>query len=100
MKQTRRRFVVAFVSGALIMPLTGLMLSRQARAVDLPKLSPDDPAAKSLIYSHESSDADRRCSGCQFYSGTADAEWGPCVIFPEKAVSARGVCNSWFKKVG
>jgi hypothetical protein len=30
MKQTRRRFVAAFVSGALIMPLSGLMLPRQA----------------------------------------------------------------------
>jgi len=100
MKQTRRRFVAAFVSGALIMPLSGLMLPRQARAADVPKLSPDDPAAKSLLYTHESPDGDRRCSGCQFYSGAANADWGPCVIFPEKVVSARGVCNSWFKKAG
>ncbi|MCP4471887.1 MAG: hypothetical protein GY815_14600 [Gammaproteobacteria bacterium] len=69
-------------------------------AADLPKLSPDDPAAKSLMYVHESADADRRCSGCQFYSGAADADWGPCVIFPEKVVSARGACNSWYKKAG
>jgi len=88
MKQTRRRFVVAFISGALIVPLSGLMLPRPARAADMPKLSPDDPAAKSLMYAHESPDGDKLCSGC------------PCVIFPEKVVSARGVCNSWFKKAG
>ncbi len=99
MKQTRRRFVVAFVSGALIVPLSGLLLPRQARAADMPKLSPDDPAAKTLMYTHESPDGNKHCSGCQFYSGAADADWGPCAIFPEKVVSARGLCNSWYKRV-
>jgi len=33
-----------------------------------------------------------------FATGVADAEWGACMIFPKKLVSAGGVCNSWFKR--
>ena len=66
----------------------------------MPKLSPDDPTAKSLMYTHQSADANKLCSGCQFYTGATDAEWGACVIFQKKLVSAGGVCNSWFKRAG
>jgi hypothetical protein len=100
MNKRRRRFVNAFVTGVVVIPLSGLISLRQAQAADMPKLSPDDPTAKSLMYTHQSTDANKLCSGCQFYTGAADAEWGACVIFPEKLVSAGGVCNSWFKRAG
>ena len=100
MNEMRRRFLSRFSGALVIAPLASLLLAGSSRAADMPRLNPDDPTAKSLMYIHESSDAERRCSGCQFYSGAADAQWGPCVIFPEKWVSARGVCNSWFKKAG
>jgi hypothetical protein len=100
MNKIRRRFVGAFATGAVAIPLSGLLALRQAQAAGTPKLSPDDPAAKSLMYSHKSADANKLCSGCQFYTGAADAEWGACMIFPKKLVSAVGVCNSWFKRAG
>jgi hypothetical protein len=100
MNKIRRRFVGALATSAVAIPLSGLLALRQAQAADMPKLSPDDPAAKSLMYSLKSADANKRCSGCQFYTGDADAEWGACMIFPQKLVSAGGVCNSWFKRAG
>jgi hypothetical protein len=100
MNKRRRRFVNALASGAMVIPLSSLIASRRVQAADMAKLSPDDPAAKSLMYTHQSADANKLCSGCQFYTGTADAGWGACVIFPEKLVSAGGVCNSWFKRAG
>ena len=100
MNKNRRKLVSAFATGALVFPLSGLIALREAQAADTPKLSPDDPAAKSLMYTHQSADANKLCSGCQFYTPATDAEWGACVIFPEKLVSGRGVCNSWFKRAG
>jgi len=100
MNKSRRRFVYTIATGVLAVPLSGLMGLRPVQAAAMSKLSPDDPSAKSLMYTHQSQDAEKRCSGCQFYTGAADAEWGSCVIFPDKLVSASGVCNSWFEKAG
>jgi len=100
MNRTRRRFVNAFATCAMAIPLSALVVLHLAKAADMPPLDPEDPAAKSLMYSHQSTDANKLCSGCQFYTGAADAEWGACVIFQQKLVSASGVCNSWFKRAG
>jgi len=66
-------------------------------AANLPELSPDDAAAKSLNYTHDTA---RRCAGCQFYTGAGGEDWGRCVIFPDKLVNANGVCNSWYARAG
>ncbi|MCP4331724.1 MAG: high-potential iron sulfur protein 2 [Gammaproteobacteria bacterium] len=100
MMKTRRTLLHAFGAVAITLPTSGLILSRIAFAADMPKLSIDDPTAKSLDYTHESADASKRCAGCQFYTGASDSAWGACVIFPEKLVSAEGLCNSWFMRAG
>ncbi len=95
MNKARRKLVCALGTGAFAALLGNPVLSAAALAVETPKLSPDDPAAKSLEYTHLSPDNAKNCAGCQFYTG-ADAEWGPCTIFPDKLVSARGLCKSWY----
>ena len=100
MDNTRRRFVIAFSGGVLAIPLGALMPLQHAGAAETPKLSPDDPSAKALAYTHQSSVADKICEGCQLYTGETAAQWGACAIFPQKLVSANGVCNSWFKRTG
>ncbi len=100
MNKTRRSFVSTLGAGFFVVPLSSLILSRAVLAADTPKLSPDDPTAKSLEYTHKSPDSVKRCGKCQFYTGAADSEWGPCVIFPGKLVNAGGVCNSWYQKAG
>ena len=98
MNKTRRLFVRALGSGAMVIPLSSLIPGGFAQAASTPKLSPDDPAAKSLGYTHASTDAAKRCAGCQFYSGAASDEWGSCVIFADKLVNSQGLCNSWYAK--
>jgi len=98
MKNNRRAFLRVLGTGVIALPLSNLTIQKIALAVEGDKLDPEDPAAMSLAYSHESADAARSCAKCQFYTGAANSEWGPCVIFPGKLVSAGGVCNSWFAK--
>jgi hypothetical protein len=96
--QTRRLFVRVLGSGVMGISMGSFILTGAAEAADTPKLSPDDPAAKSLQYTHASIDTVKRCAGCQFYTGAASDEWGPCVIFPDKLVNSQGLCNSWYAK--
>ena len=74
----------------------------------MPKLSEDDPAAKSLNYVHDASTVDpasranpaenQSCANCALIQGEDGAEWRPCQIFPGKLVNANGWCSVWAPK--
>ena len=98
MNKSRRLMVCNLGKATLAIPLVGLLQTADVLAADTPHLSPDEPAAQSLGYTHESGDNARRCAGCQFYTGAMGDEWGSCVIFPGKLVNARGLCQSWYAK--
>ena len=108
-KMTRRRFVKLGLTGIAAAPAIGLYGLNTARAEDLPHVSEDDPAAVALGYKHDISQVDvekfpkaadgKICSDCQFFTGEPGAEWGPCAIFPGKAVNAKGWCNGFVAKV-
>jgi hypothetical protein len=97
--ESRRRFLkLAAGTAAAAVVVSGL--PRIARADDLPHLSEADPTAKALGYVEDASTtknpkhkAGDTCSSCQFYSGGATG-FGPCQLFPGKAVSAKGWCIS------
>jgi hypothetical protein len=96
---SRRRFLKLAAGTAAAAVLVG-GLPRIARADDLPHVSPDDPTAKALGYVEDASTtkdpkhkAGDTCANCQFYSGGATG-FGPCQLFPGKAVSAKGWCIS------
>ncbi len=79
--------------------------TRDAAANDLPRISEDDPMAKSLNYVHDAKNADAAkrtadsyCNNCVLYAGTADDEWAGCSIFPGKAVAGDGWCSVWARK--
>jgi len=98
MKNITRRQVLTVSAGAFVaVPLLGL---RRALAAEAEKLDPADPQAQALQYVHESEKEGQQCRNCQLYTGEADAEWGPCGIFPGKQVSANGWCVSWVEKTG
>ena len=80
-----------------IIPLS-MLVGRQAIADDMAQVDPEDATAKALGYVHASPDPDKLCKGCQLFTGEDGAEWGPCTIFPGKAVNAGGWCKSWVKK--
>jgi hypothetical protein len=113
--KNRRRFVQIGLIGLAALPVGGALLQRTGLAAEeLPKLDENDPTAQSLGYVHDASKADvskfpkragpdganQFCHNCQFYSGTANQEWGPCALFPGKLVNANGWCNAWAKKAG
>ena len=97
--ESRRRFLkLAAGTTAAAMVMGGL--PRLARAADLPHLTDADPTAKALGYVDDASKttnprhkAGDDCANCQFYSG-GPAGYGPCALFPGKAVSAKGWCMS------
>jgi hypothetical protein len=85
-------------SGAILLAA----LATQARAAPLPRLAEDDPEARKLGYHHSSAKVDRKrfashrrgqdCDDCVHYKGKPRDPWGPCDLFPGKAVNAKGWC--------
>lgn len=102
-KISRRRFIgmTVMTGAAALAPWVN------TQAQDLPHVSEDDPSAKALGYRHDAASVDveqfpRRagaegakqlCNNCALYQG--NSEWGPCAIFPGKAVNGKGWCNAW-----
>lgn len=97
--ESRRRFLkLAAGTAAAAAVVSGL--PRIARADDLPHVSTEDPTAKALGYVEDATKANNpkykagdTCTNCQFYTGAA-AGYGPCQLFPGKAVNAKGWCIS------
>lgn len=106
--QARRRFLKIAVVGAAVAPVAAALLPRIAGAQDAaPHLDPNDPTAKALGYTEDAATAKSNpsfkegsnCAGCNFYKGHTEMNFGPCDLFPNKVVSAKGWCASWTKKV-
>jgi len=104
-KIARRKFIqlsAAAAAGCFV------QASREVRADDLPHLSPDDPMATAMKYTHDAASVDpaarnnpaaeQNCSNCALVQGNAGDEWRPCQIFPGKAVAAAGWCSVWAPK--
>jgi hypothetical protein len=99
----RRRFLTLLTTGIAALPFIGLLGQRRVHAQELPKVEESDPTAQALSYVHDASQSDKApaeqlCSNCQFYAGAEGEEWGPCALFPGKAVSANGWCTGWSQK--
>lgn len=104
--QNRRRFITGAGTalGAVVLVSA---LPRHARADDLPHLAPSDATAQTLGYVEDATKADKAkfpnyaagdtCANCNFFQG-AVAAWGPCQLFPGKAVNAKGWCSAHAKK--
>src|SRR5215469_7391419 len=93
--ESRRRFLKLAAGGTAAAVLVG-GLPRLARADDLPHVSEIDPTAKALGYVEDAAttkDAKHKagdtCANCQFFTG-GPTGFGPCQLFPGKAVSAKG----------
>lgn len=103
----RRHFLKLALAGAVTIPAGGVLWTRFAYAGDLPHVDEADPTAVSLGYKNDSTQVDgakfpkheasQRCSQCRYFQGGGD-EWGPCLIFPGKAVHASGWCSAYAAK--
>jgi len=76
-----------------------------AQAKGLPHLAESDPQASALGYRNDAKQADARrfanyrlgqdCEECVHFKGRQREAWGPCDIFPGKAVNASGWCAAF-----
>lgn len=103
MKKGRRTFLIG-AAGAT----SFLAASRFAFAQGNAPLSESDPQALALGYKADASKVDKAkfpkyaanqmCSSCQLYQGKPNDAAGPCPLFPNKVVAAKGWCSAWAKK--
>ncbi|MGB5335728.1 MAG: high-potential iron-sulfur protein [Woeseiaceae bacterium] len=123
--EERRRFLKLVSGSAVLVPVMGITAcsggsddappaapkadaAPAAATSGMPRISEDDPQAKSLAYVHEASSIDatkqprykagQLCSNCALYQGKAGSEWAGCSIFPGKAVKASGWCSVYAPK--
>lgn len=105
--KTRRQFLKLAVIGVAMAPIAAAVLPRLGFAADLPHLDPaTDATAKALHYTPDATTAKSDpaykpgadCANCTFYQGKAGDEYGPCQLFPGKAVHSKGWCSSHNQK--
>ena len=93
-------------SALLVLGATAAAVTRTAPAAGkkLPHLSASQPTAKALMYTRDATTATARkdpkafCHNCLQFQGTGHDAWGPCKLFPGKAVAANGWCMGWTRK--
>lgn len=96
----RRRFIRLAVTGLAVTPLAGALLSQTAQAAPVP-VQESDPMASAVGYKADAAKATARkdpsesCSNCNLYSGKEGAADGPCALFQDNLVSAKGWCTAW-----
>jgi hypothetical protein len=108
--KSRREFLrtgsIAFVALATLTRTSGTA----AQGKDLPRLAENDPQAAALGYRHDARKVDAKkfpaykpgtdCDDCLQYEGRKSEAWGPCKLFPGKAVNAKGWCAAFAPKKG
>lgn len=97
---SRRRLLQAGAASVVVVFANDIRVASAA----LPQLSMDDATAKALGYVHNANTldssvrgGDRVCNNCRFFPETSE-EWGPCNLFPGKAVNSNGWCRGWVKR--
>ncbi len=108
-KLSRRALVKGALAAGAFLPGLGAFQAALA-ATDLPALDPNDPTAKALGYTNDSSKVDatknpthkpeQKCGTCAQFQGKPGDARGGCNIFAGKSVSANGWCKVWAKKPG
>jgi len=102
---TRRSFIgLAGVTGAAALVGIRPALTLAQGGAAAPHLTESDPTAKALGYVEDAGKVDKtkfpsykagaHCATCNFFQGKPADEYGPCQIFPGKAVAGKGWCAS------
>jgi hypothetical protein len=99
---TNRRTFILQVS-------VGAVAATNAHAVTAKGLLPEnDPQAVSFGYRADASKVDKKkypkfadgqnCGSCALFQGKGKVTSGPCPLFGNRVVAAKGWCTSWAKK--
>lgn len=104
MEHKRRTFLINAAGAASALAASRLAIAQGGRA----PLSESEPMAQALGFRTDATKADtakypnyapgQMCSGCQLYSGEPGDATGPCSLFQNKIVPAKGWCSAWVKK--
>ncbi|MBX2879919.1 MAG: high-potential iron-sulfur protein [Granulosicoccus sp.] len=94
----RRKFVSLMTAGAAVVPVSALVASLPSRADEAPMVDPESAQAKGLQYVEASENEEQNCGNCLLYTGEADAEAGPCPLFPGMSVTKAGWCSAYQPK--
>ena len=105
-KMPRRTLLKGALAGLAAIPVVAVV--SRANAAPAPMLDPNDPQAKALGYSPDTTKVDdkarpthkveQKCGNCVQFQGKAGDASGPCPIFAGHQVSASGWCSVWAKK--
>ena len=104
---SRRRCLAQAVTASAAAPFALHAAADQAApaGAKLPKLPLDNAQAKALAYTEDASKVKHptfkpgsHCANCNFYKGAKADAYGPCQIFPQNTVAAKGWCSAWAKK--
>ncbi|GLQ89999.1 high-potential iron-sulfur protein [Dyella flagellata] len=100
---SRRRFLKMATGTTAAAFVLGSM-PRLAEAFGLQHLDLTDPTAKAMNYVEDASKSSNAlhkpgsaCANCRFYAGDATG-YGPCQLYPGKAVNSKGWCASYTPK--
>jgi hypothetical protein len=104
---SRRDFLVSVSTVVGAAALAGA-LAPVADAKALPHLTTQDPQALALHYTEDAGKIDAskdpthtggaKCANCKLYQGSNGEPFGPCQLYPGKAVSANGWCMGFQQK--
>lgn len=93
----RRKFIVKTTAMAFVAPTAIGLGSSNLFAQELPLVDESSPQAQALKYVAASATDGQTCGNCALYQG-ADADVGPCALFPGSGVAKAGWCSAWVKK--
>ena len=108
MKPQRRDFLKAGSLAVISLAAMTRAVHAPAQAKALPHVAESEPMATALGYRNDATQVDRKkfanfqpgtdCDDCVQFEGKKGEAWGPCKIFPGKAVNAKGWCTAFQKK--
>ena len=108
MKPQRRDFLKHGSLAVISLAMLARTLPSSAQAKPLPHLAENDPQAAALGYRHDAKKVDKKkfanwqagkdCDDCIQFEGRKREAWGPCKLFPGKAVNAKGWCAGFQPK--
>ena len=91
-----------------LIPAASFGVATLARAADAKVVDPADPTAQQLGYVTDASKVDKAkypkyaagqdCANCALFQGAAGAAQGPCPLYQNRLVEAKGWCSAWVKK--
>lgn len=99
MTDKKRRQLVTFMGASTVaIPVGALIGTMPSHADDVPLVDETSAAAKNWEYIVVSADESKMCKNCALYQGEADAEGGPCPLFPGSHVHVTAWCKAYAPK--